>query len=209
MTGYVLYGYPESGSAVVELALTEAGIAFEMRDLKPDAGELESAAFLAINPRGQVPALIHPDGSVITEVPAILTHLADAHPDCGLAPAPGSSARAQHDRWLAFLHANCYEAVLRYFYTERYTTDPDTIGPIREAALLYAIRHFNLLAEAITDGPFLFGEAPRAVDFLIWVMTSWLVEEDISALDPKISHLAEAMASRPRLAQAVGRNMPG
>ena len=96
MSGYILYGYPASGSGAVEVALVAANIPFEMKDLDPDAGELESEAFLAINPRGQVPTLIHPDGSVITEVPAILLHLADAHPGCGLAPQSGSSARAQH-----------------------------------------------------------------------------------------------------------------
>lgn len=208
MAGYVLYGYPESGSASVELALVEAGIPFEMRDLDPEAGDLQSDTFLAINPRGQVPTLIHPDGSVITEVPAILLHLADAHPASGLAPPPGTSARAQHDRWLAFAHANCYEAILRLFYSDRYTTDIAAADATSAAALTYLVRHLNLLAEAIDTGPFVFGEAPMGVDYLIWVMTTWLVEEDTSALDPKITRLAEAMAARPNLAHAVQRNMP-
>lgn len=207
VAGYLLYGYPESGSAAVEVALAHAGLPFEMRDLDPDAGELERTEFTSINPRGQVPTLIHPDGSVITEVPAILLHLADAHPESGLAPPPGSSARAQHDRWLCFVHANCYEAVLRFFYTERYTADPSTVASVREAALAYIIRHFNLLAEAIETGPFVFGDTPMAVDFLVWIMTTWLVDEDISAIDPKIRRLADAMAAYPTVTQAVARNM--
>ena len=205
MSGYILYGYPESGSAAVEVEMVEAGITFEMRVLDEEAGQMQSAKFLAINPRGQMPSLIHPDGSVITEVPAILLHLADAHPGCGLAPQPGTSARAQHDRWLSFLHANCYEGVLRFFYTERYTTDPATIGPVRGAALAYVVRHFNLLANAIDEGPFVFGDAPMAVDFLIWIMTTWLVEEDLTGLDAKIPRLATALAARPRLAEAIAR----
>lgn len=206
MAGYVLYGYPESGSAAVEVAMVEAGIPFEMKDLDDEAGDLQSEAFLAINPRGQVPTLIHPDGSVITEVPAILLHLADAHPECGLAPAPGTSARAQHDRWLTFTHANCYEGVLRLFYSDRYTTDPATADPISKAALAYVIRHLNLLADAIEYGPFVFGKDPMAVDFLIWIMTTWLVEEDTSALDPKITRLSEAIAARPNLKACLARN---
>ena len=204
MAGYVLYGYPESGSAAVEVALVEAGIPFEMKDLDPDT--LGGEAYLAINPRGQVPALIHPDGSVITEVPAILLHLADAHPDCGLAPPPGSSARAQHDRWLAFVHANCYESVLRLFYSERYTTDPAASGSISKAALAYLIRHLNLLAEAVDPAPFVMGDTPTGADFLIWAIITWLVEEDTSTLDPRIARLAEAIAARPGLAEAVERN---
>lgn len=204
MAGYMLYGYPESGSAAIELALMAAGIPFEMTDLDPE--ELGQPAFLAINPRGQVPALIHPDGSVITEVPAILLHLADAHPECGLAPPPGSSARAQHDRWLAFVHANCYEAVLRVFYSDRYATDPAAAPSISRAALSYLIRHFNLLAEAVDPAPFVMGENPMGVDFLIWAITTWLVDEDTSGLDPRITRLTEAVAAWPGLAEAVERN---
>lgn len=204
MAGYVLYGYPESGSAAIELALVEAGIPFEMKDLDPDG--LQDEDFLAINPRGQVPALIHPDGSVITEVPAILAHLADAHPASGLVPSPGSSARAQHDRWLAFVHANCYEGVLRLFYSARYTTDPAASASVSQAALAYLIRHFNLLAEAVEPDPFTFGEKPMGVDFLIWAITTWLVDEDTSELDPRIHRLSAALAERPRLKEAVARN---
>ncbi|MEO0748387.1 MAG: glutathione S-transferase family protein [Pseudomonadota bacterium] len=206
MSGYILYGYPASGSGAVEVALVAANIPFEMNDLDPDAGELESEAFLAINPRGQVPTLIHPDGSVITEVPAILLHLADAHPGCGLAPPPGSSARAQHDRWLAFAHANCYEGVLRVFYSDRYTTDPAQAEPVSKAALAYVIRHLNMMADGMGTGPFMFGEYPMAVDYLVWIMTTWLVDEDLSDLDPKILALGEALAARPDLKEVAARN---
>lgn len=206
MTGYVLYGYPESGSAAVEVAMVAAGIPFEMRDRDMEAGELETEEFLRVNPRGQVPALIHPDGTVITEVPAILSHLADAHPGCGLAPSPGSSQRAQHDRWLAFTHANCYEGILRFFYTDRYTDDPETTPQVQKAAFDYVIRHFNLLADAIEEGPFLFGKDPMAVDYLIWIMTTWLEEEDTSDIDPKIARLAEAVETRPDIQKPVERN---
>lgn len=209
MAVYVLYGYPESGSASVEAAMVAGGIPFQLKDLDPEIEELQSPAFLAINPRGQVPTVTHPDGTVITEVPAILSHLADAHPGCGLAPAPGTSARAQHDRWLAFVHANCYEAVLRLFYAERYTSDPSAAESVSKAALDYIIQHFNLLADAIEDGPFLFGEGPMSVDFLIWIVTTWLVEEDLSLLDPKITRLAQAVAMQPELAQTVARHTGG
>ena len=48
---------------------------------------------LPINPTGQIPTLVLPDGSVLTESAAILIHLADAHPDSGLLPAAAPRAR--------------------------------------------------------------------------------------------------------------------
>ena len=80
-------------------------IAHQLAVLDPKAGDLSSPTILAINPRGQVPALCLPVGQVVTEIPAILTHLADANPDGGLAPLAGTSAGAQRDRSLAFTQA--------------------------------------------------------------------------------------------------------
>ena len=207
MTAYRLYGYPQSGSAVVELALVAGGIAHELVELDPEAGALSSAAFLKINPRGQVPVLCLPDGSAVTELPAILNHLADAHPGCGLAPPPGTAARAQHDRWLAFVHANVYEGVLRFFYTERYTTDPAGVPGVREAAEAYVLRHLEQLNAVVGEGPFLFGPAPMGVDYLITVILSWLDQDKVARAAPCLLALAEAVKADPRLVAVAARKL--
>lgn len=205
MTGYVLYGYPQSGSAAIEVALALGGIRHEVRDLDPEAGDLSSPDFLALSPRGQVPVLVLPDGSVVTEIPAILLHLADAHPESGLAPVPGSAARAQHDRWLAFAHANLYEGVLRSFYADRYTTDANGADGVRSAARAYVRRHLALLEKAMVGDPFLLGPRLMGVDCLIWVILSWLEPEDV-AETPGIVALARAVASHPRVKAVVARH---
>jgi GST-like protein len=205
MTGYILYGYPQSGSAAVEIALAAGGIPHEVRDLDSRAGDLSRPDFLALNPRGQVPVLVLPDGSVVTEIPAILLHLADAHPESGLAPPPGSSARAQHDRWLAFAHANLYEGVLRSYYAERYTTDPAGAEGVRSAAEAYVLRHLALLEGATAGGPFLLGSRLMAVDCMLWVILSWLPPEDV-ARTPRLAVLAKAVASDPRTRAVVARH---
>ena len=204
---YRLYGYPQSGSAAVELALVAGGIAHQVVVLDPQSGDLSGPAFLAINPRGQVPALCLPDGSVVTELPAILTHLADAHPGSGLAPPPGTSERAQHDRWLAFAHANIYEGVLRMFYTERYTTDPSGVPGIRAAAESYVLRHLEMLDDAVGEGPFLLGPAPMGVDYLIWVVLSWLHRDKVASCAPRLLVLADAVTSDNRLFEVAARNL--
>ena len=206
MAGYVLYGYPCSGSAAVEVAMIHAGIPFEFRDVNHGASAIDSEEFRAINPRQQVPALVHPDGSVITEVPAILNHLADAHPQADLAPQPGTSRRAQHDRWLAFLHANVYEGLLRVLYSERYTADPAAVGGVRVSAEAYVERHLQLFGEAIGAGPFFFGAQPSGVDFLGWVLTTWMDPLQVAAASPKVAHLAEAIRTRTEISEAVARN---
>lgn len=205
MSRYTLYGYPGSGSAAVEVALALCGIPHEVRDMDPEAGDLSHPDFLGLNPRGQVPVLVLPDGSVVTEIPAILVHLADAHPASGLAPPPGTALRAQHDRWLAFTHANLYEGVLRLFYSDRYTTDPECAGGVRAAADAYVRRHLELLDKVMTEGPFLLGARPMAVDCLIWIIVQWLEPAQIAGA-PRIAALAQALAADARVTAVAGRH---
>jgi glutathione S-transferase len=206
MSHYVLHGYPSSGSAAVEVALVAGGVPHEIRDLNHKAGDLSHPDFLALNPRGQVPVLVLPDASVVTEIPAILLHLADAYPASGLAPPPGSPQRAQHDRWLAFSHANLYEGVLRSFYADRYTTDPDGAEGVRAAADTYIRRHLEILDKVVGEGPFLFGAKLMAVDCLIWIVVSWL-EPDQLAGSPRIAALAAALAADPRVTAVAERHL--
>jgi glutathione S-transferase len=206
MPGYVLYGNPGAGSAAVEAAMAEAGIAYDFRVLDRKAGEHLGAEYSRINPRQQVPALVLADGSVVTEVPAILNRIADAHPESRLAPPPGTSARAQHDRWLGFLHANVYEGVLRVYYAARYTTDPAGAAGVEAAARAYVDRNFALFDAALGIGPFFAGASLTAVDLFAWMLATWVDRAALARACPKVGRLVAAVEARPRLADVVARN---
>ena len=97
------YTNPQSRGRIVRWMLEEAGVHY--RTEMVEYGEpMKSAAYLAINPMGKVPAIRH-RGSVVTEAAAICAYLADAYPDAGLPPPPGSAARtidgssSRRDRW--------------------------------------------------------------------------------------------------------------
>ena len=110
------------------------GAGYEKIVVDTKQGAHRTPEYLQINPRGQVPALGLPDGSIVTESVAMVLHLADCHPDCGLQPPPGDPARAQLYRWLAFFATNLYEADLRYVYSDRYTTDESGTPGVRAMA---------------------------------------------------------------------------
>ena len=96
----VLYSHPMSRGRVVRWMLEEVGQPYHV-ELVGYGPAMKSERYRAINPMGKVPALAH-RGSVVTETAAICAYLADAFPDAGLAPAPGSPARASYYRWLFF-----------------------------------------------------------------------------------------------------------
>src|SRR5690606_6632006 len=97
----ILYGSPSTASLVVHWLLIELGVGHELRMLDFDQREQASPDYLAINPQGRVPTLML-DGQVLTESAAIAMHLADLHPQAGLAPAPGTRERGDYYRWMFF-----------------------------------------------------------------------------------------------------------
>jgi glutathione S-transferase len=198
---YRLYGRRQSGSMAIEAALTICGADWVLVDTPRHANQAERAAFLKINRRGQVPALIHPDGTVITEGPAILSHLADAFPAAGLAPLPGSSDRARQDRWVAFFHANIYEGMLRELAPGRYTDEPGVSAPIATAATAYVRRHFEIFeAESGQTGAlYLSGKSLSALDIYVWMLCFWLDRDWLVSSLPKLSTTWVRLCQHPVL----------
>lgn len=91
-----LYTNPQSRGRIARWMLEEVGQPYEAVILAYYT-EMKAAEYLAINPMGKVPALVH-DGHVVTEGAAICTYLADAFPEAGLM----AKDRAAFYRWMFF-----------------------------------------------------------------------------------------------------------
>jgi GST-like protein len=204
--GYVLYGWRQTGSMAIEAALAEAGVAHEFVPVSRKTDENLGPAFTTINPRQQLPALVLPDGTVVTEGPAILSHIADAHPQVGLIPTPGSPARATHDRWTAFFHANVYEAMLRELAPSRYTRNGVGLVEIKEAAIQYTQRHFTLFEAQLDPGPYLLGNRLQMFDIYLWMLCHWVDGDWLARACPRIQRLMTTANTRPALAAVAARH---
>ncbi len=199
---YKLYGTTHTSTCAVKAALTEAGAPFEEVEITTRAEQHLTEEYRRINPRQQVPALMLPDGSIMTEGPAILLHIADAHPEASLAPPPGSSERAQHDRWLIFVAMNVNEAGQRMNYPERFTTDTNGTQAVEEAARASMDRHFGIFEEALGNGPYFFGGDLSMLDIYTWMLAQWPGGGMawLEANCPKIVRLANTVRMRPKMA---------
>lgn len=98
MTGLKFYTNPMSRGRIVRWMLEEVGAPYDVEYLVY-GGSMKSPEYLAINPMGKVPAIVH-DGQVVTECAAICAYLADAFPEAKLAPPPAE--RAAYYRWMFF-----------------------------------------------------------------------------------------------------------
>lgn len=104
------YTNPMSRGRIVRWMLEEVGAPYETV-LLDYASTMKAPDYLAINPMGKVPAIRHGD-TVVTECAAICAYLADAFPEAGLAPAPGSKERGPYYRWLFYAAGPVEAAVI-------------------------------------------------------------------------------------------------
>ena len=156
----VLYYNPMSRARIVHFMLEEVGKPYRMELVRFDKGEHKTPAFLAVNPMGKLPALVH-RGTAVTEAAAICAYLADAFPAAGLAPALDSPQRGTYYRWM-FFGAGCVEPALM----DRMLSRPAADKP---AALGYGCYEdtVNALERAVKPGPFILGDRFSAADVYI------------------------------------------
>ncbi len=173
---YTLYGKKGSGSASTQAALEIVGVPYRIVETASWEPNDAFTELLQVNPLGQIPTLVLPDGSALSESAAILIHLGSVHPESGLLPRD-PSARAQAVRGLVFIAANCYAAISVIDFPERWCTDADNDEPVKERiragtrARLH--RHWEMFADLFPARPYLGGEQIGALDLLAAVVSKW------------------------------------
>ena len=169
--------FPGNASMAPHIALLELGLRFELVKVDREAGAHKAPAYLKLNPNGLIPVL--EDGDlVLYETAAILMHLADAHPQAGLAPpALGSAERAQYYKWMVWLSNTLQAALIRYFYPERLVAAGDAAGAAQVKAITQA-RIGEMLGQldaqlAAHGQPWLLGERYTVTDALAFMLCRW------------------------------------
>ncbi|HUN93154.1 MAG TPA: glutathione S-transferase [Burkholderiaceae bacterium] len=207
---YKLYGSQGSGSAAVEAAMAIAGVdcaLVEAATWSPGPGLDE---LRRINPLAQIPTLVAPDGSILTESAAILIHLGLEFPGCGLLPA-SAAAQAQAIRGLVYIAANCYAMIGVIDYPERLCADADEA--LRERLRDGARHRLHALWDAFVDQfpatPFLGGAAPGALDVLAAVVSRWSgARPHLAQTRPRFADLLQRIDTTPRIAAIFQRHWP-
>jgi glutathione S-transferase len=166
MTDLTFYTNPMSRGRIVRWMLEEVGAPYETTLL--DYGTtMKSADYLAINPMGKVPAIRHGD-IVVTEAAAICAYLADAFPEAGLAPPPGSPMRGPYYRWL-FFAAGPVEAAVT-------AKSLGLLAP-EDKKMMAGYGSFDetvaALERAIVPGPYICGDQFTAADLYVGSQIGW------------------------------------
>jgi glutathione S-transferase len=156
----VFYHWPMSRGRMVHAMLEEVGAPYRIEVTSLEKGDHKKPAFLAINPMGKLPVIVH-RGTVVTETGAIITYLADEFPAAGLAPPIGDPARGAYLRWM-FYGAGCVDAALIDRMLERPT--PERVGAVGYGRYQDVV---ETLEKALVPGPYLLGARFTAADLYV------------------------------------------
>ena len=166
--------HPSNASMAPHLLLEELGVPFELKLVDRAQRAHKAPDYLALNPNGLIPVLTDGD-LVLYETAAICLHLVDTHPQAGLAPAPGTAARAHFYKWLVWLTNTLQATLIVYFYPERWADSPEAVVQVKaHAEAKVGVMLDQLDAElARHGGPWLLGPAFSAVDAYALMLCRW------------------------------------
>lgn len=171
---YTLYGSQGSGSAAIEIALRRCGLPYHVARAATWEADSALAELRQANPLQQIPTLVLPDGSIMTESAAILINLGLIHPASDLLPE-SPTARAQAIRGLVFIAANCYSAIGIIDYPERWTIGETELAQneLRQGAKRRLHASWEIFADCFSTALAPTGNQPGALDIFAAVVTKW------------------------------------
>jgi glutathione S-transferase len=204
----VLWSSTFTSGTLAHQVAAASGVPFDLRLISLRAGDNRKPEYLALNPKGEVPALQLPDGTVVTELPAILFWFAEAAPGSGLMPTD-PTGRTKALEWLAWCHWSMGRHFNPCFAPIRFT-DGDEVAAtaVRAAALKRARAALDFAGAALTarGGTLLGTPEPSVADMFLASLGGFasLLKLDISNLKALTALMARVM-QMPAVAAAMAK----
>ena len=202
-----LYACRGCGSAIIEGIFALLGIDVERREVgifseAPD--ELRR-----VNPLAQVPTLVLPDGTVMTESVAIALWALEQAGETPYAPSPGDPLRPTFLRWLVYLPAAIYPMYTVGDVPETWVGD-DAAPGLKQATVARTLQCWQIMEEALAGyGAHALGDDLGVLDVFIAVISRWRPgREQIRRVAPRLMTAADRTEAHPALAALFAREFP-
>lgn len=180
------------------IVLREAGFPFDLERVnlasKKTAG---GADYLAVNPKGYVPALALDNGEVLTEGPAIIQYLADKAPEKQLAPAAGSMERYRLIEWLNFISTELHKTFSPLF-------KPNAPEETKQASRDTISARLNIVEKQLQERDYLNGNQFSVADAYLFTVLNWArpMKFDLGQW-PAVQAYMQRVAARPAVHDAM------
>jgi len=192
-----LFYAPGSCALASHIALEEAGAAYEAVRLDLRAGDQRKPEYLAVNPKGRVPALVT-DRGILTENPAILAYIAQTHPAARLAPFDDAFEFGRMQSFNSYLCATVHVAHAHRMRAYRWADDAAAIAEMQRKVPQNVGECFDLIEREMFEGPWVMGERYSICDPYLFTLAGWMEGDGVDpARFPKIQDHQRRMKQRP------------
>lgn len=206
---YTLFYSPGACSLASHIALEEAGADYVARRIDFKAEQQRSADYLAINPKGRVPALVTPHG-ILTETPAILAYIAQTFPEARLAPQSDPFAFGRIQAFNSFICSTLHVAHAHGRRGSRWADTPEAIAEMQRKVPETVGAAFELIEKEMFKGPWAMGEDYSIADPYLFTVALWIeVDRVDTAKLPRIMEHRERMRARPQVAKVLEAEKAG
>jgi GST-like protein len=205
----VIHGAAGSGSIPVEATMTLLGLPYKVVENAPWDSVAAADAVGQVNPMRQVPAVILPGGELMTESAAILIHMADSHPEAGLAPAPMDPGRAQFLRWMVYVPAAIYSMFWVRDDPSRLAADAAAEAVIKARTAERIAQCWGIMDAQVSPGRYILGDTLSVLDLYVAVASRWTPRRRrFYEVAPKMGEVVKRVDAEPRLAGFWAQRMP-
>jgi glutathione S-transferase len=206
---FTLYYSPGACSLASHIALIDAGAPYEVHRVNFGQEEQRSPGYLKLNPKGRVPALATPRGT-LTETPAILAFIAQSFPEAGLAPLGDPFAFAGMQAFNSYLCSTVHVAHAHGRRGSRWANEPASFEDMKRKLPDSVGACFALIEEGMLRGPWAMGDVYTVADPYLFTIAQWLEGDgvDVSKLPRVMEHRAR-MAERAAVKQALAEETEG
>ena len=200
-----LYYAPNTCALASHIALEEAGADYSTVRLDFGADEQRQPAYLAINPKGRVPALAT-DRGVLTETPAMLAFIAQSYPRAELAPLDDPFAFAAVQAFNSYLCSTVHVAHAHGRRGYRWADDEASFADMKRKIPQTVGACFELIEKRFFKGPWALGEDYSIADPYLFTIANWLEGDGVDpASFPRVAEHRARMAERGSVKAALAQ----
>ena len=188
------YYAPLSCALATHIVLEHIGADYEAEKLNLRENDQNAPGYLAINPKGRVPALVTDQG-ILTETPALLLYLAQTFPAARLAPLDDAFALAQMQSINSWFCSTVHVHHAHGARGRRWSDDLDAQKSMKAKVTENMTGAAELIEREILRGPWVMGDQFTVADAYLFTMTSWMTGDGVDLTKfPKLAdHFARML----------------
>jgi glutathione S-transferase len=202
-----LFYAPHTSALASHIALEDAGVEYSSVRINFAVAEQRKPKYLAINPKGRVPALVT-DKGILTETPAILVFIAQTFPQARLAPLNKPFTFAEMQAFNSYLCSTLHVAHSHRMRGNRWADDPAAIEAMQRKVPESVGSCYDLIEYKMLKGPWVMGATYTICDPYLFTMAQWLEQDGVNpSRFPKVMDHRSRMSERPEVRKAIAEEL--